>query len=67
MHQTCCLQGPVAARLLERLKSRITDVLNQPHLNLDYLQYIVNQETFIVTAASSTGGENKDHNMIQYD
>ena len=54
MHQTCCLQGPVAARLLECLKSRITDVLNQPHLNLDYLQYIVNQEAFIVTAASST-------------
>uniref|UniRef100_A0A672ZBE4 Integrase catalytic domain-containing protein n=1 Tax=Sphaeramia orbicularis TaxID=375764 RepID=A0A672ZBE4_9TELE len=34
--------------------SRITDVLNQPHLNLDYLQYIVNQEAFILTAASST-------------
>lgn len=50
----CCLQGPVATRLLERLKSRITDVLNQPHLNLDYLQYIVNQEAFILTAASST-------------
>lgn len=49
-----CLQGPVATRLLERLKSRITDVLNQPHLNLDYLQYIVNQEAFILTAASST-------------
>ncbi|XP_051794348.1 uncharacterized protein LOC110972132 isoform X1 [Acanthochromis polyacanthus] len=47
-------QGPVATRLLERLKSRITDVLDQPHLNLDYFQYIVNQEAFILTAASST-------------
>uniref|UniRef100_A0A3P8SH17 Integrase core domain-containing protein n=1 Tax=Amphiprion percula TaxID=161767 RepID=A0A3P8SH17_AMPPE len=34
--------------------AQITDVLNQPHLNLDYLQYIVNQEAFILTAASST-------------
>ncbi|KAL6455861.1 hypothetical protein MHYP_G00357120 [Metynnis hypsauchen] len=31
-------QGPVATQLLERLKSRITDVLSQPHLNLDYFQ-----------------------------
>ena len=41
-------------QLLERLTSRVTDVLNQPHLNLDYLQYIVNQEAFILTAALST-------------
>lgn len=44
----------MATLLLERLKSRITDVLNQPHLNLDYLQYTVNQEAFILTAASGT-------------
>ncbi|XP_030578717.1 uncharacterized protein LOC115775323 isoform X1 [Archocentrus centrarchus] len=47
-------QGPVATQLLERLKSRITDVLSQPHLNLDYFQYVVNQEAFILTAASNT-------------
>uniref|UniRef100_A0A1A7XG32 Integrase core domain-containing protein n=1 Tax=Iconisemion striatum TaxID=60296 RepID=A0A1A7XG32_9TELE len=47
-------QGPVATQLLERLKSRITDVLGQPHLNLDYFQYVVNQEAFILTAASGT-------------
>uniref|UniRef100_A0A3B5AAB7 Integrase core domain-containing protein n=1 Tax=Stegastes partitus TaxID=144197 RepID=A0A3B5AAB7_9TELE len=33
---------------------RIRDVLNQPHLNLDYLQYIVDQEALILAAASST-------------
>ncbi|KAK0132135.1 hypothetical protein N1851_033054 [Merluccius polli] len=48
------IQGPVTTQLLERLKSRITNVLSQPHLNLDYLQYIVNQEGFILTAASRT-------------
>ncbi len=43
----------MATQLLKRLKSRITDVLSQPHLNLDYFQYVVNQEAFIVTAAST--------------
>lgn len=44
----------MATLLLERLKSRITEVLNQTHINLDYFQYVVNQEAFIMTAASST-------------
>ncbi|XP_041866845.1 uncharacterized protein LOC121655962 [Melanotaenia boesemani] len=29
-------------------------MLSQPHLNLDYFQYVVNQEAFIMTAASNT-------------
>lgn len=43
----------MATQLLERLKFRISDALSQQHLDLDYFQYIVNQETFILTAASS--------------
>uniref|UniRef100_A0A3Q1F974 Integrase core domain-containing protein n=1 Tax=Acanthochromis polyacanthus TaxID=80966 RepID=A0A3Q1F974_9TELE len=46
-------QGKVIERRLLQMRM-ITDVLDQPHLNLDYLQYIVNQEAFILTAASST-------------
>ncbi|XP_052461747.1 uncharacterized protein LOC128019679 isoform X1 [Carassius gibelio] len=46
-------QGPLATQLLQRLESRITDTLSQPYFNLDYFQYVVNQEAFILTSASS--------------
>ncbi|KAL7853834.1 hypothetical protein AOLI_G00206780 [Acnodon oligacanthus] len=39
--------------LLERLRSRISDTLGRPQLDLDYFQYLVNQEVFILTSASA--------------
>ncbi|XP_028433439.1 uncharacterized protein LOC114555103 [Perca flavescens] len=46
-------KGPLATQLLQRLESRITDTLSQPYFNLDYFQYVVNQEAFILTSAST--------------
>lgn len=38
---------------MERLLTRITEILDRPHLDLDYFQYVINQEAFIFTSAST--------------
>ncbi|MGL4765494.1 MAG: hypothetical protein ACRC2N_10785, partial [Aeromonas sp.] len=39
--------------LLERLRSRINAVLDGHQLDLDYFQYVINQEVFILSSAST--------------
>lgn len=50
---TWYLQESLQTELLRRLAARISEVLAQPQLDLDYFQYVVNQEVFILTSASS--------------
>lgn len=38
---------------MRRLSSRIGEIVGQPHLDKDYFQYVVNQEVFIWTSAST--------------
>ncbi|MEQ2317106.1 hypothetical protein AMECASPLE_039335 [Ameca splendens] len=38
---------------MERLLSRINEVLDRPHLDLDYFHYVINQEVFVFTSAST--------------
>ncbi|KAJ0055815.1 hypothetical protein NL108_013139, partial [Boleophthalmus pectinirostris] len=47
------LQESLLTQLMGRLLTRIADILDQPHLDLDYFQYVINQETFIFTSAST--------------
>ncbi|KAI7802455.1 uncharacterized protein LOC130563201 [Triplophysa rosa] len=46
-------QGPLMTHLLERLRSRISAVLDGHQLDLDYFQYVVNLEVFIFSSAST--------------
>ncbi len=47
------LQESLLTQLMSRLSSRIAEIVGQPHLDMDYLQYVVNQEVFIWTSAST--------------
>lgn len=44
------LQKSLLRHVMERLQSRSKDVLDHAHLDLDYFQYVINQEVFIKTS-----------------
>ncbi|XP_048878515.1 uncharacterized protein zgc:174680 [Brienomyrus brachyistius] len=46
-------QVSLVTQVLDRLRHNIITILNQPQLDLDYFLYVINQEMFILTSAST--------------
>lgn len=49
----CLSQEPLITQILECLRSTVSTVVNGHQLDLDYFHYILNQEVFILTSAST--------------